>query len=113
MLSKKHRINKSLFREILKKGKNYNSDLISLKTAPRAGGNPLFGFVVSKKTAKKAVARNKLKRRGRYVAKKHLASFKKGAVNIIFFKKGSETLKFSELEEKMLELFRRAKILTS
>ncbi len=111
MLARKHRINKSLFKEILAKGKNYNSDLISLKTAPCAGSNPLFGFVVSKKTAKKAVTRNKLKRRGRYIVKKYLSSFKKGAANIIFFKKGSETLKFSELEEKMLELFKKAKIL--
>lgn len=111
MLSKKHRIDKKLFGEILKKGKNYNSDLISLKIAPCAGSNPLFGFVVSKKTAKKAVARNKLKRRGRHIAKKHLASFKKGAANIIFFKKGSETLKFSDLEEKMLELFKKARLL--
>lgn len=111
MLAKKHRINKNLFKEILAKGKNYNSDLISLKTAPRAGNDLFFCFVVSKKTAKKAAARNKLKRRARYVAKKNFASFKKGAANIIFFKKGSETLKFSELEEKMVELFKKAKIL--
>lgn len=111
MLARKHRINKNLFREILKKGKNYNSDFFSLKTAPVAGNAPLFSFVVSKKTAKKAVARNKLKRRGRYIARKHLNFFTKGAANIIFFKKGSETLKFSDLEEKMIELFKKAELL--
>ncbi len=111
MLPKKHRIDKKLFKEVLSKGKTYNSNHLFLKTLSLASKNPLFTFVVSKKTSKKAVARNKLKRRGRYIAKKNLDSFKKETANIIFFKPGSETLKFPELEEKILELFERAKIL--
>jgi len=110
MLPKKYRIDKKLFKEVLLRGKSYHLESLSLKTFSWAGKNPLFAFVVSKKTAKKAVARNKLKRRGRYIARKNLDSFKKETANIIFFKKGSETLKFSELEEKMIELFRKTKI---
>ncbi|MBU3925579.1 ribonuclease P protein component [Patescibacteria group bacterium] len=111
MLSRKHRINKSLFKEILKNGKNYNSDFFSLKIIHNFKNGPCFAFVVSKKTAKKAVARNKLKRRARYIVKKYLNSFKKNTANIIFFKKGSETMEFSELEKNMLELFKKTRIL--
>jgi len=112
MLAKKHRINKEFFKEILKRGKSCHLETISLKILSPVDKGPFFTFVVSKKTAKKAVSRNKLKRQGRYIIKKHLNSFKKGMAIIIFFKKGSETMIFFDLEEKMLQLFKKAKVIT-
>lgn len=111
MLAKKHRINKEFFKEILKNGKSCYLETISLKILSPVDKGPFFTFVVPKKTAKKAVTRNKLKRQGRYIIKKHLNSFKKGTAIIIFFKKGSEIIKFSKLEEKMLQLFKKARVL--
>lgn len=111
MLAKKHRINKKLFKQGFKKGKSLHSENISLKTAILPVKNAVFAFVVPLKTAKKAVARNKLRRRARHIVKKHLGFIKEGAVAIFFFKKGAEKMKFWELEQKMLELLKKARII--
>jgi len=111
MLPQKHRINKEMFKNIFPSGKNVHSGLISLKIANKEDKNTRVAFVVSAKTAKKAVDRNKLKRRARYIVAKFLPSFKHGAVVIFFFKKGSEKLNFKELEKEMANVCRKAGVL--
>jgi len=73
--------------------------------------NMKFAFVAPVKTAKKAVDRNKLKRRTRYITEKHYSSFVGGFSVIIFLKKGSEKLKFPELEKELLLTFKKAGVM--
>jgi ribonuclease P protein component len=110
MLPKQHRINTQLFKEIFAEGKNFHSELLFLKIAPLENDEVRFAFVVSKKTAKLAVTRNKIKRRARAITSKKLSEFKKGIGVIVFLKKGVENLKSAELEKVMLESFAKAKI---
>jgi ribonuclease P protein component len=105
MLPKKHRINKKIFEEILKKGKIFSSDCLYIKTLPISEKHSIFAFVVSSKVAKKAVERNKLKRRARHIIKKMLPKIEKGLGVIIFFKKGVEKMTFSELEKEINDIF--------
>ena len=94
MLPKKNKIDKKLFKEVFGIGKNYYGRIISLKITPIKDKNTRFTFVVSIKTAKKAVIRNKIKRRARYITSKLLASFKKEIAVIIFLKKGGVASKW-------------------
>lgn len=110
MLARKHRINKELFTEIIKAGKSFSSDNLSLKIRQIPTDCSAFTFVVSSKVAKKAVERNKLKRRARHIIRKMLAEIKKGLGIIIFFKPGSEKFNFQELEEAIKTIFKKAKI---
>lgn len=105
MLARKHRINKKLFEEILKKGKIFSSDYLYIKTLPISEKHSAFTFVVSSKVAKRAVERNKLKRRARHIVKKILPKIEKGLGVIIFFKKGVEKMTFSELEKEINDIF--------
>lgn len=111
MLPKIHRIDKKLFKEIFSSGRSFHSGVIFLKISRIQEENIRFAFVVPAKTEKKAVARNKLKRRARYIAAKLLPSFKKNIAVMVFFKKGSEKLNFAELEKEMTAIFKKAKIL--
>lgn len=111
MLPKKHRIAKKSFEDIFKRGKNYFSDYISLKVCPIPENRSIFTFVVSSKVAKKAVERNKLKRRSRYIVKKILDKAKKGRGVIVFFKKDSNKLNFYDLEREIIAILEKAKIL--
>lgn len=110
MLARKHRINKELFTEIIKAGKSVSSDNLSLKIQPIPADCSAFAFVVSSRIAKKAVERNKLKRRARHIVKKMMPEIKKGLGIIIFFKKGSEKTTFKELERELRAIFQKAKI---
>ncbi len=105
MLPKKHRINKKTFEEILKKGKNFSSDCLYIKMLPIPEKHSIFAFVVSSKVARKAVDRNKIKRRARHIIKKMLPKIEKGLGVIIFLKKGAEKMTFSELEKEINDIF--------
>jgi ribonuclease P protein component len=110
MLGRKHRINKKLFAEITRAGKSVSSNNLSLKIQPIPADDSVFGLVVSSRVAKKAVDRNKLKRRARHIVAKMMPEIKNGSGIIIFFKPGSEKLKFQELEKEIKIIFQKAKI---
>ena len=108
MLSKKRRLNHRIIREILKKGKSARAGNISLKYLVFPGQTPSFSFVVSSKTVKSAVIRNKLKRRGRAAVFSLLPSIREGRQGLVFFGKGSERLKFPAIKKEIVQLFQKA-----
>ncbi len=111
MLPKIHRINKDLFKKVFSAGKNLHTKLIFLKISTIVEKNIRFAFAVSAKVSKKAVARNRLKRRARSITSKLLPSFKKDIAVLVFFKKGSEALDFKELEKELTFAYEKAGIL--
>lgn len=111
MLSKKNKIDKHLFKEVFEQGKKYNSNFFSIRIFPIEEKNTRFSFVVPVRVSKKAVVRNKMKRRGRYIVSKVIYSIKEGFALIVFFKKESEKVDFDVLEKDLLSILRKTKVL--
>jgi len=111
MLAKKHRINKKIFEEIFRKGKIFSTEYLYVKTLPVSEKHSIFAFVVSSKVVKKAVERNKIKRRARHIVKKILPRVKNGLGIIIFFKKKIGGMTFADIEKEIMAVFKKAKIL--
>ncbi len=109
-MPQKRRLPKKLIERILKKGKSVDSGYVLLKYLIFPDKQSSFAVIVSAKTAKKAVLRNKLKRRGRAIITKLLPLIGKGIFAILIFKKESVGVAFPELERTIIGLFKKAKI---
>lgn len=111
MLKKQNRLNKHFFTDVIKEGVSYRSQNISLKIVKTPDTKPRFSVYVPKKELKSAVKRNLLRRRAQSALRKILpkAGFNFNAV--ILLKKGALTLPYSKLEEEIIFLLRKAKIL--
>jgi ribonuclease P protein component len=79
---KKYRLRGREFREVLKKGKSFRVDGLVLKLTLTEEGKK-FGFLINKKIFKKAVERNKIKRRLRELLREKLGDLKEG-IRIVF-----------------------------
>lgn len=99
------------FERVLKKGKGYKEDFLYLKIIRNNLKNSRFGFIVSNKFSKKAVVRNKIKRRLKSLTKIKLSRIEKGIDGVIIVRPGLEINDFWELEEKINKLFEKAKII--
>jgi len=108
MLSKNRRIPRKLIEKILKEGKTVRGRNLFLKYSLNPGKPASFAFIISSKTVKKAVLRNKLKRRGRAIIFNFLPEIKDGYSVLIFFEKGSVEMKFAELKQEIRSLFQKA-----
>lgn len=107
MMPKKNRLLRENFENIMKKGGFKNSSLFSsriLKNVENKGDfEPKVSVVVSKKVAKTAVLRNKIRRRAYEV----VAKLPKKPYSIILFaKKGAEKATFKELEAQISEILK-------
>ena len=111
MLSRKRRLNKELIKKIIKQGKAVRGRDISLKYLIIPGRPSAFSFIISAKNVKKAVDRNKLKRRGRAIVFRLLPRLKENFSGLVFFNKSSWGMSFSGLEREMTDLFERADFL--
>ena len=97
--------------EVLKKGKGFKEAFLILKTARNKLKISRFGFIVSQKISKKAVIRNKIKRRLREIVKAKLKTIKTGTDNLLIVSPGLETKDFWEIEETIDRLFQSAELI--
>jgi len=112
MLKQERRIPQSLFAQILKEGRSFHTKNLSLRVSSRKDQDKsTFSFVVPAKAVKTAVLRNFLKRRGRHVIKKHLASIKEGYFCAFFLKKELVDTPFLDFEQEILNGLKQAKLL--
>ena len=112
MLSFKNRLNKKKdFDMVFKKGKSSFNALIGVKALKKEEQNfSRFGIIVSSKVSKKAVVRNKIKRRIRnIIAKKHFNNINVKDVVIISLR-GILDKKYSEIEKSISVHFNKLKI---
>jgi ribonuclease P protein component len=122
MLEKKMRVDKSLFSSLIEKADLRSTPHFSLRFRQNTESPGRFSVTVSKKTAKTAVERNKLRRRGYHalrevIFQKSIDSKSVGNSNkkrifnnidgIIFIKKGSDGLSFRQLVLEMSELLHK------
>jgi len=120
MLPTKRRIKKDSFSEILKKGVFVHSTNIYLCLLPKNTiisakneENPsLFGFVVSSKIKKTSVGRHFLKRKLSGSVEEILKSIKPGFYCLFFAKKDMSALPYSEIKEEVINLLKKAKMLS-
>lgn len=111
MLSKENRLRKRKdFDNIFKNGKAKTGRFIFLKFLKNGLNVSRFGFIVSLKIAKKAVVRNKIKRRLRQVIKNNINKIKPGFDMVITAKpeivnKNYQEIK-NELENELENLFK-------
>jgi len=108
MLRKNRRLKKELIIKILRQGRNFRGQNISLRYITDFGQSASFAFIISSKVARSAVLRNKIKRRGRAIVLKLLPRIKEGYSALIFFEKGSPEMKFSEMETEIAKLLQKA-----
>jgi ribonuclease P protein component len=116
MLVKVNRlVKKKDFDNVFKNGRKYS--LSGAKIYLKINNNNLeqsrFGFIVSKKVSKKAVVRNKTKRRLREIIRTNLAEIKKGIDVVTIVLPGFEKNDFQRTKETVNNLFQKAKILNS
>jgi len=114
MLPKNRRIERKEFNQIITQGKRYNSQSFTLylsKIEPREASFPSkFSFSVSKKVAKLAVNRNKLRRRGYSIIGRKLEVIKPGFFMFFLYKKGFEK-DYSLLEKEVMGLLSSALVI--
>jgi ribonuclease P protein component len=93
MLKKTQRVPRELFTTVGKQGSSLHASHVSAKILVISRKQAVFSFVVSKKVAPTAAARNLLKRRGRHAVADFLT--RRGQKNIaviFFFKPGAAEL---------------------
>lgn len=112
MLSNINRLKKNKdFERVFKYGKAYKENFLFLKVVKNNLKNSRFGFIVSNKFSKKAVVRNKIKRKLKALVRMKLPNIKKGIDAAIMVMPGLEIDNFWELEKIVDKLFKKAKIL--
>lgn len=107
MLPKSRRIqDRGVFGSIYKSGKRVHGKyfVIFIK---KTGQKSVFASVISQKVSKKAVIRNKIRRRSYSIIKNHLNNIKERYIVILSFKKEVIGLSYKELEENILEMFKK------
>lgn len=112
MLPKLNRIKKKKdFDLIFKKGSSFKNNLFILKTVKNSLDEPRFGFVVSQKISKKAVIRNKIRRRLSEIARNKMKSIKGGIDIVLISLPGVEKKEFSDIKDSLNNLLIKSKIL--
>ena len=111
MLPKEHRLDRETFKTVLPRARRVRGGAVSAAVASIPGGEKRFAFVVPAKTAKKASARNKIKRRARHAVAKMIPACRPGTAAVLFFGKAAEGMSFGDLEREIIAVFRKAKVL--
>ncbi|MCK4540039.1 ribonuclease P protein component [Candidatus Parcubacteria bacterium] len=112
MLPLKNRLSKKKdFDRVFKKGKSSFDDLLGVKTIKGGKqGFPRFGIMVSSKISKKAVTRNKIKRRIRNIVAKNYIDNINAKDVIIITLPGILNKKYNEIEKSLCAHFKKLKI---
>lgn len=109
MLKKINRISQRKdFEEVKSKGEMINSPLFGALCLINETTEVKFGFIISKKISKKAVERNKIKRRMSEILRKKLTVFKPGTKIIFLTKKSILGAKIAEVEKEIEKLISKA-----
>ncbi len=109
MLPKKERFTRKSFSELVSHAARAKAEHVSVTYRHTTDPLKKVSFVISKKVAKSAVARNALRRRGYHAVSSFDPNLLSGLKVIFFFNKGVETLSYPELEGEIHSLLDRIK----
>lgn len=114
MFSKQNRLKrKKDFEKVLKKGKTFKKNFLLFKVLENKIKKTRIGIIVSQKVSKKAIERNKLKRRIREIIRPELKNIKTGIDGVIIVLPGLGKSSFQETRKDILKIFEKAKITNS
>ncbi|MEK7092307.1 MAG: ribonuclease P protein component, partial [Patescibacteria group bacterium] len=101
------------FEIIFKKGIGFKNSLLALKVIKNNFGGNRFGFIVSQKVSKKAIVRNKVRRRLAEIIKVEFKNIKNGLNIVIISLPGIETKEFFEIRDALRKLLIKAGIINN
>lgn len=112
MAVKEQRLKKNNdFNAVFKAGKGMKEGFLFLKVAANNLGRFRFGFIVSRKISKRAVVRNKIRRRLKALAaKKNKESGPKGKDIVLVALPGIEKNSFSEISRAFNKLWEKVNL---
>ncbi len=112
MLSKKNKIQKKKeTEEVFKKGKSSFDELTGVKVLETENKINRFVIVVSAKVSKKAVVRNRIKRRLNEVARLNLKNLNTGYDFFILALPRIINLDYHQMEKSLLRHFKKLKVI--
>jgi len=112
VLQREHRLRaKSDFERVKREGKRWRGEFFSLSVFAHHAGPTRFGFVVSKRVAAKASARNLIKRRLRAIIQGLLARMLPGFDIVIVAQSAEVAADFHALAERVSRVLDQAAVL--
>jgi len=109
VLLKNNRLKKrNDFDKAFRRGRKFKEDFLLLRVVKNNFRKSRFGFIVSQKVSKKAVSRNKIKRRLRALVNIKIPKIKEGIDVVMIANPGLEKKDFWELEEIVDNIFKKA-----
>ena len=112
MLAKINRLRKDKdFASLARYGRAYFGQGLSLKCRLNNLSQSRWGFVVSKKVDKRAVMRNKIKRRLRAIVRQNLPHLRTGLDVMVLTRVEVKNLTHQQLKDKFLSLLERADLI--
>ena len=105
------RLKRKEFKKVLRKGKSFKENFLVAKILKDPKERKVkIGILISKKVLKKAVERNKLKRRLREIVRVETKKIKEG-IKVVFIPLSGIDPEFKNLKDKVEKILKKAKIL--
>lgn len=98
------------FARVFKKGKSVNADFLVLKYVTNNLKNSRFGIIVSQKVSKKAVVRNKIRRRIKEAIRLMPGNPGKQIDGAIICRSGIEKMSFAKIRETIEKVLQKSGI---
>ncbi|HCC59667.1 MAG: ribonuclease P protein component [Candidatus Staskawiczbacteria bacterium RIFOXYC1_FULL_37_43] len=112
MLPESNRIKKKKdFEQIFKNGKSFKDGFLVLKKIKNNLPQSRFVFIISQKVSKKAVVRNKIKRRLAQIIRSNFKNIKGGADIVLIILPGAEKEDFLSIKKSLNNLLAKAKMI--
>lgn len=111
MIAQRNRLKKADFERIFKNGNKIHNQYCNLRYLSNRLGYCRFAVIVSNKISKKSTERNKIRRRIKAVIVNNLPNFSKNYDIIITVLPEFTKLKYQQINENLLNLFKKIGIL--
>ena len=113
MLDKKNRlVKKKDFENVFKDGKGVKQRFLYVKYKKSGLALSRFGIVAGKNFSKKAVERNKIRRRIREILRQKMADIRQGFDMVVVVLPGAEN-NYDKLEEEIIKLLKKCDVKTN
>lgn len=106
MLPRRNRLCSEDFEKIIKEGNFFPARFFSLRILKNNLNYSRFGIVVGGKVTKKAVSRNKIRRRSYEIIRREWSTVPMGFDIVFFAKKSALEADFDELKEDVLRIIK-------
>ena len=99
------------FEKVAKQGHPFFTYELGFKIIENNLNKNRYGIVINLKVDKRAVVRNKIRRQIREIIRLNNKNLKQGFDIMVLTRESVKKLKYREIEERLLKLFKKAKVL--